>query len=116
MILYIASPYSHPDKHVEQWRYEMTQEEVARLHNGRDFFYSPIVYTHVMACRYKMKTTAEHWQNHNEAMLRKCDKLIVLMLEDWDKSVGVRAEIAFAESLGIPVEYLTPGQALEVAA
>jgi hypothetical protein len=116
MILYIASPYSHPDRKVEQWRYEMVQEEVARLHGPDVYPYSPIVYTHVMAQRYDLPTEADYWKNHNEAFLRQSHKLIVLMLEDWDKSVGVRAEIAFAESLGIPVVYLVPGQALEVAA
>lgn len=116
MIIYIASPYSHPDKQVEQWRYEMVQKEVADMCRAGHYAYSPIVHCHPMAQLHSLPTDAAWWREHNEAFLRKCDKLVVLMLEDWDKSIGVRAEIAFAEKHGIPVEYLTPGQAMEVAA
>jgi len=116
MILYIASPYSHPDRKVEQWRYEMTQMEVAAMCRAGHYAYSPIVHCHPMAQLHNLPTDAAYWQSRNEAFIRKCDKLVVLMLEDWDRSLGVRAEIAFAESLRIPVVYLVPGQALEVAA
>ena len=38
---------------------------------------------------------------------RKCCKcVLVLKLDGWEESTGVKAEIKIAESLGIPVEYV----------
>ena len=34
--------------------------------------------------------------------------MVVLMLEGWRKSAGIRAEIAIARQLGKPISYLVP--------
>ena len=39
-------------------------------------------------------------------VLSGCDRLVVLMLEGWNRSRGVREEIETAESMGIDVEYM----------
>jgi hypothetical protein len=38
-------------------------------------------------------------------MLARCDELMVVTLDGWDKSVGVAAEVAEAERLGKLVCY-----------
>jgi hypothetical protein len=38
--------------------------------------------------------------------------LIVLMLDGWEQSRGVNAEIALARELGLPVEYVNPAELL----
>jgi hypothetical protein len=37
--------------------------------------------------------------------LRRCDEVVVLMLDGWERSEGVQAEIRIAEALGKPVRY-----------
>jgi dCTP diphosphatase len=39
-------------------------------------------------------------------MLSKCDRVIVLKLPGWENSKGVAAEIARAEELGLPIEWM----------
>jgi len=46
------------------------------------------------------------WQSHCLAMLRKADKMIVVCIDGWDASVGLKAEIDFCHQCGIPVDYL----------
>ena len=37
---------------------------------------------------------------------RRCDRLVVLMLDGWKQSRGVHAEIAIARRLGLPVTFM----------
>jgi hypothetical protein len=40
--------------------------------------------------------------------LGRCDEVVVLMLDGWEESIGVQAEIRIARELGKPVRYLAP--------
>lgn len=40
--------------------------------------------------------------------LKRCNELVVLMLDGWKESRGVQAEIRIALELGKPVRYLDP--------
>ena len=40
--------------------------------------------------------------------MSRCDELWCLTLDGWDKSVGVRAEVELARTLGKPVALLCP--------
>jgi len=41
-------------------------------------------------------------------MLAACDEVVVLMLDGWDESAGVREEVRLARGFGKPVRYLAP--------
>jgi len=107
-MIYLASPYSHPDPLVRQARYHSAATFVAReLWNGLPLF-SPICYAHHMANEHNMPLDAASWAPFNEWMISKSYALWVLRIEGWDNSVGVNAEIVLAHSLSIPVEYKDP--------
>jgi hypothetical protein len=55
-----------------------------------------------------LPTDTATWTTFSETMLKGCDELHVLMLDGWDKSSGVKIEIAEAERMGIPVIYVKP--------
>lgn len=50
--------------------------------------------------------TWDYWKDYSEVLLSRCDKMIVIMFEGWEQSVGLKAEIEIAKSLNIPIEYI----------
>ncbi len=53
-----------------------------------------------------LPTNTETWTYFCEQMLSGCDELHVLMLDGWEKSGGVAAEIEVAKNLGIEIKYV----------
>jgi len=62
--------------------------------------------THDMSIEHEMPTDWEFWERHCLAMLAACSKLIVLKLDGWEESRGVMAEMLFAETTGIEIEFM----------
>jgi hypothetical protein len=104
-MIYLASPYSHPRPDIRAMRYEAAAALVAK-HFGKLTIFSPIVYTHHMAKTHTLPLDAESWKHFNEEMMMLCDAIWVLMLPGWRESIGVTAEIAFAERLNQPIQYI----------
>lgn len=106
-MIYLASPYSHPDPAVREQRFRAAcQAAVALLHAGRVVF-SPIAHSHPLA-QHGLPGNWHFWERYDRAFLERCDEVLVLMLDGWEESVGVQAEIRIARELGKPVRYLAP--------
>ncbi|MEX1230840.1 MAG: DUF1937 family protein [Planctomycetaceae bacterium] len=103
-MIYLASPYSHPDPAVRESRYRLACHAVAILLHAGLTCYSPIVHSHPLA-QYGFPTDWAFWEPHNREHLARCDELVVLTIRGWQESVGVAAEVALAEELGKPVRY-----------
>jgi nucleoside 2-deoxyribosyltransferase len=107
MIIYLASPYSHPDPAVREQRFHAAcRAAVALLHAGRVVF-SPIAHSHPLA-QHGLPGNWQFWERYDRAFLERCDEVVVLMLDGWEESFGVQAEIRIAQELGKPVRYLAP--------
>lgn len=106
-LIYLASPYSHPDPQVRQYRYEQVLEATRLLMLQGRHVWAPIVYTHQLA-EAGMPVEWEFWQAFDGMMLRRCQELWVLTLDGWEESRGIQAEIDAARGLGIRV-VLRPG-------
>jgi nucleoside 2-deoxyribosyltransferase len=106
-MIYLASPYSHPEASVREARYNAARLcAAACLKIGQPVF-SPIAYGHPLnEVEPALGTSAQAWKEFNTAMLRHASMMSVLMLEGWDQSAGVTAEIAMAKALDIPVYYI----------
>jgi hypothetical protein len=104
MINYLACPYTHADEHMEQRRYEQVTAIAADLMRQGLVVYSPITSMHYLARRVKVNEI--DWLQHDLTILARCDKLIVLQLEGWEGSGGIRCEIEAAEEHNIPIEYM----------
>jgi hypothetical protein len=50
------------------------------------------------------------WQRVDVEHLRRCDAVVVLMLDGWDRSAGVREEVRRAQAVGKTVRFVTPLQ------
>lgn len=108
-ITYLATPYTHPCKVVREERFRDANWCAAFLMKNLNLIvFSPISHSHAIATDHDIPTTWEFWKRQDEAILRKCSNMVVLMQEGWENSVGVRAEIELAHSLGIPVAYISP--------
>jgi predicted RNase H-like HicB family nuclease len=53
------------------------------------------------------------WGGYSTVILKKCNYLVVLMMEGWNQSTGVKEEIAIAKDEGIDIIYLHPDQVLK---
>jgi hypothetical protein len=105
-MIYLASPYAHTDPAVMQKRYEMAVQFVNDQYKVNIPIYSPIVHNHPVALLGGLPRTWDYWKMIDLAMLRLCHALWVLQLPGWDKSVGVTAEIKFAEEVGMLIRYI----------
>ncbi len=103
-MIYLASPYSDPDPLVRKARYEAACDRAALMLADGRLVYAPVVYGHALAER-GLPGDWAFWEQHNHAMLSRSTSLLILTLPGWQESEGVRAEIAIARSLGLPVRH-----------
>lgn len=96
---YIASPYSDPDPRIVEKRFlDVREFTVQSLRRGHICF-SPIVFCHQMSQKYALPGDATYWSRFNKRYLIASRSLVVLQLEGWENSVGVKQEIEWAKLL-----------------
>lgn len=78
-MIYVAAPHSDPDLAIKDAR-------VREFYEFETTKYS------------QMPDDWVYWQQYSEQMLSKCDGMVLLLLEGWDKSTGVLAELRTAET------------------
>ena len=109
-IYYLASPYTHSDVTVRKSRAESATEAAVKLLHLGVFVFAPIPYNEPWE-KYNLPGDWGFWADFDKSFVERCDGgLIVLMLDGWDRSTGVTAEIEFAKSIGLPVYYATKEQ------
>ena len=109
---YLATPYSHPDPAVKQRRFEIACSEALRLMIEGHVVFSPIAHSHAIETVTNQSNPHEFWMRQDFHILSKCDTLVILLIDGWDQSRGVREEIEYALLWGIPLVYLEVGAQL----
>lgn len=110
-MIYLASPYSHPDPAIREARYLAAGRFVAQeLWLGLPIF-SPICYAHHMAIEHGLPLDADSWRPFNEWMISKSFQMWVLRIDGWKESHGVTMEIELANQLQLPVLFKDPHHA-----
>lgn len=104
-MIYLASPYSHPEVAVREQRFRDACRAFATLLASGLTVFSPIVHGHPLV-DLGLPTDWPFWERFDREHLARCDEVVVLMLDGWRESVGVAAEIRIARELGKPVRYL----------
>lgn len=102
-MIYVASPYSHPDHMVQVHRYLMAEEYVVAAMKQKIVAYSPIVYCHPIAERHSLPGDAAYWKEFNNSIMRRCEGFHLLELIGWRESKGVQYELMMAQELSIPI-------------
>lgn len=112
-MIYLASPYSHPDPLIMRTRFMLAEQCTASLLMQRQFVYSPIVHCHELAQKFKLPTDFEYWKAYNFDMLRRADVFGILKINGWAESKGLTAEHKMARRLGMSIVFFNEeGRAL----
>lgn len=109
---YMASPYSHSDPDVRAARARAVTAVASALEasGAVEVLYLPITISVGIelilgtAIPYEYR----HHKKRSRAAIRASAYVLVVMLDGWDRSIGVLDEVSYAESLGKPVFYLDP--------
>jgi len=107
-LTYLAGPYSHPDRAVRVARFEAINKVAAELMRKGLLVYSPISHTHPIAEAGDLPLGWDFWCKYDTAFIEHSNKVIVLMLDGWEASNGVAAEISLAKRLSVSVDYMEP--------
>lgn len=107
-MFYLASPFSHTDPNIEYERYIAAQKFVHHCFKLGLNVFSPIAYGYPIHREFSVPGDAQTWRYFNESMIFRCDGLMILTLEGWDKSIGVMEEIRYAESHKKPIQRVSP--------
>lgn len=106
-MIYLASPYTHPDPAVREARFEAACRAVIHLVRQGETVFSPVVHSHPLALR-GLRGDWHFWEATDRAFLACAQELRILKLDGWEKSVGVTAERQIAADLGLPVSCMEP--------
>jgi hypothetical protein len=104
-VIFLCSPYSHPEPFVREARFLAACRAAATLLKHGHMVYSPIVHGHPLAA-FGVPTDWSFWHAANTWHLERCESVVVLVLDGWQDSAGVRREMELANELGKPVMYL----------
>ena len=105
-LVYLATPYSHPDPEIREWRFKRVNKVAARLMREGVNVFSPISHTHPIAVAGDLPKGFDFWEQYDREILSHCTKMIVFRQEGWQLSAGVAAELSIAAELGLEIEYV----------
>ncbi len=105
-MIYIASPYSHKDKNVVEYRVKSVAQYSAKLLINKQPSISPITVGTTILKYANLPSDFEFWKQFSLDLLAVCTEIHVLMLDGWRESIGVLAEIEFAIENNIKLTYI----------
>ena len=101
--IYLASPFSHPEPQVRKERVAAIVKITASLIAEGHIVFSPVAYTAEIQ---KDGDPPAGWYHFTIRQLAACTHLWVVKMDGWEKSEGIKKEIAFAMGRGMPIEYM----------
>lgn len=105
-MIFISSPYTSINHVKTEINYREAASYAAHLTSLGHIAISPIAYGHNLAAFRSMPLNWEFWKEFCISFLSKCSSIHVLMLDGWQESKGVSAEIEYAEENNIPIKYI----------
>ena len=109
-LIYLASPYSHPDEVERQLRFRLVCRKAAKLIQEGRLVFSPIAHSHPIAVIGDLdggfSLDFELWREFDQRMLAACDMVWVYCIDGWKESKGIAAEIEIAKRLGKEIHYI----------
>ena len=105
-LVYLASPYTHPDPAVMQRRFEEICIVAARHMRQGVHIFSPIAHTHPIALAGDLPRDFVFWEQYARKMLAVCVEMWICDMDGWRESKGVALEIKIAEKLGLRISHI----------
>ena len=100
LLIYLASPYSHPEEEVRDQRYHDVKEVNALMLKSGFMCFCPIVSSYHIAKENQFCTSFDFWGPLDLRILRSCDVFCALTIDGWKESKGMKAEFEYAKALG----------------
>jgi|ERR1044071_3741682 hypothetical protein len=103
-LIYLASPYTHPNKKIMKTRWIKVCKLSAKLLKKGIHNICPIASSEPIA-RYGhlYSTLWKDWEALDTNYLKRCDEIYISVLDrEWYKSIGMRAELEYALANNIP--------------
>ena len=104
--IFVAGPFNGVSEEAKQERVNSIKRYCVKLFSEGHAPISALLMGLTFADVGGLPTNTETWTYFCEQMLSGCDELHVLMLDGWEKSGGVAAEIEVAKNLGIEIKYV----------
>jgi hypothetical protein len=105
-IIYLATPYSHKSRAVEEARFRTVTIVSGLLITRGVINFSPITQSHEQNRMINLPGSWDFWKDVDTEFLHRCDELHVLAVSGWQVSQGVLAEIEIMKGLGKPIKYI----------
>jgi uncharacterized protein DUF1937 len=115
-MLYLASPIAHLDPEVVEARIEAAARAAADLMSKGYVVFCPAAHSYLLKAQFSVQPSHADWMRQDLAVLRRAERMVVLRLDGWKESRGVKIELAVAEAAQIPVDYADPvGPRVQIA-
>lgn len=95
-MIYLAVPYTG----MEQKSFEAVTRYAGVLMKEGHYVFSPITMCHPIAQVAKLPTGFSYWEQFDFHLINLCNCMVVLRLDGWEDSKGIRAECIYAASIG----------------
>jgi hypothetical protein len=107
---YLASPYSDPSPAVREFRFVSACRAAALLMSQGQNVYSPIAHSHSICVHggQPLPQDGAFWLWRDMAILKHCERMVILPLPGWAASNGIMEEAAFARRNDIPIVFMEP--------
>jgi hypothetical protein len=107
--IYISNPYNGSDQEKED-RTLIAAKVCASLLRSEIHSWSPIVHNHAMMANnhFTLEERQSLILDFDFSLLRAAKSMIVLKIDGWKKSYGVKKEIELCEECSIPIFYIDP--------
>ena len=109
-IIYLACPYSHADWQTRLDRFAASADAAAMLIRKGLVVYSPITMTHpidVVLAENQSSMGSDYWVDFDESFMDVCAEMLILTLDGWRGSSGIKREIAYFETQGKKISLMS---------
>lgn len=108
ILVYMAGPYSRYEDKEKLMAAFMTMAGKYMMDNPGHHVVSPLYMHYALQYTPEMGSDYEFFGDYSRNLLRRCDKLVVVMFPGWETSTGVEDECCVAREWNIPLEYIRP--------
>ena len=105
---YLGQPYSHPDPQVRATRWQIGRDAMGDLLQQRIHIFSPIHATHEVSLTRELPYEHEFWIAFNKHFIDGSCGMLLLEIDGWTESRGLKQEFNYCQAIGKPVYYIHP--------
>lgn len=115
MNIYLACPYSHPSAEMRHLRFQVVSSIAGDLIRRGLTVFSPITHGHAISLfSPSIPGDWQFWKEVCHSFLSWAEMLLVVDIPGREASVGVNAEIALTEDIGLIIEILDKDYCLHI--